>query len=310
MRIRNLLVIALIAVTATPSLAAAPLTAAQQARINELLREAADERRLKRLDAALETLQEALAIALDPVVLVNLARTYEELGRYDEARAQYSACLPATVAKEVQQAAREGLARLDVLQATGMLHIRVTPIGASLSIGGVMSALSEEGKVALTPGVHRLSLSHAGYESHAQDVQITGGKTTSLTVNLSREPEYIHVVAPATVQPVDFGAWPWLALGTGLALAGVGTYLVLDGAQDFNDEDGLPKAEAAALIEQGRTKQTVGYVGLGVGGALIGTAIILFLLESPGSDPDTEGDARLELGPLPGGGNATLTWDF
>jgi hypothetical protein len=309
--VRALLLVALTLVYAFAPLAfaASPLTRAQKAEINRLV-ELAIEQRQTDPQAALTTLNKALGIGLEPAVLVSLGRVYEDLERYGEARTQYQNCLTDGVPADVQAAARKGLARLDVLQATGKLHIRVSPLGASLTIDGMLTALNAHGLVVLTPGVHRIALSHAGYEQHAQDMNIVGGTTASVVVNLAKTPEVITIVEPQTVQPVDFGAWPWVALGTGAALAGVGTYLVIDGAQDFNDEEGLPKAEAEALIEQGRTKQTVGYVGIGVGGALIGTAIILFLLESPGSAPASEGGARLELGPLPGGANATLTWDF
>lgn len=299
-------VLAIVVLLTAPAHAASPLTKAQKAEINRLV-ELAIEQRQSDPQAALATLNQALGIGLEPGILVSLGRVYEDLERYGEARTQYQNCLTAGVPADVQAAARKGLARLDVVEATGKLHLRVDPLGASLSIGDTPTALNEEGKVVLTPGVHRLRLGHAGYVSHAQDVQIIGGKTTSLTVNLAKEPERITIVEPGKVEPVDYGAWPWITLVTGVALAGVGTYLVVDGTNDWNNEDNFPPAEAEKLIAQGRDKRTAGFIGIGVGGGLIATSVILFLLESPGSDAD---GAHLDIAPTRGGGHATLTWDF
>ncbi len=129
---------------------------------------------------------------------------------------------------------------LDVLQVTGQLHIQVSPLGARLTIDGLLTALDARGLVVLTPGVHRIALSHGGYQAHSQDVNIVGGVTASVVVNLAKEPEVVTIVEPQDATPVDFGAMPWIALGLGVALAGVGTYLVVDGTNDWNNEDNYP----------------------------------------------------------------------
>lgn len=299
--------------TASPVLAAPPKPspAAKEAsqQVNELLRKAVALREQNRPQEALEVLNQALAISLDPQVLLGLGRVYEDLGRYEEARTQYIACLAETVHPKIREVAREGIARLDVVTRTGTIELVVRPDGASLVLNGRPADLPKNRLLVLPPGTHRVRLEADGFVPHDQDVIVAGGKTTAVAVEL--KPRIVEVrEVPTTVVAgdpgVDFGAWPWVTLGTGLAAAGVGTWLVLDGQADWDAVTGdMPRAQADELVDRGSQKRTIGFVGLGVGGGLVLTSVILWALEREPSEGTTVG-----VMPTRGGVNATLSFGF
>jgi tetratricopeptide (TPR) repeat protein len=128
----------------------------------------------------------------------------------------------------------------------------------------------------------------------------------------------VHTAAAADARPSppiepsvwDHPAWPVLTLGTGILLAGLGTGLYLDGARDHDEVTGAPnygdaprpspmtEVEAQRLIDSGDTKKLIGGIGLGIGGTLIATHVVLTVWRS------TQGEAsqvRAQLRLLPGG---------
>lgn len=80
--------------------------------------------------------------------------------------------------------------------------------------------------------------------------------------------------------------WPWLTLGTGVVVTGVGVTVYALGAHDHSlvtDAKGygdpsvvypMTRAEAQSYIDSGNTKKLVGGIALGVGGALVVTGVV------------------------------------
>lgn len=118
--------------------------------------------------------------------------------------------------------------------------------------------------------------------------------------------------APARIEASawDHPAWPILTLGTGILLAGLGTGLYLDGARDHDEVTGAPnygdaprpssmtEVEAQRLIDSGDTKKLIGGIGLGIGGTLIATHVVLTLWRGARAEA---APARAQLRLLPGG---------
>jgi len=289
----------LVVVAPTRDARAAP-TAAQQQRIDGLLTEAAGLIRAERYDEALDLVTRAEAIAKTAEVLNFRGRILYLLRRDDAAREAYEAALraPDPIAPAVRKAIEDGLANL-ARRERGTLELDVSPRAATLEIDGVAATRDVTGRVDLPRGTHRIVLRHDGYEPHAQDVDVPGGDTLRVVIALAREREVVvREVEVAHDSGVDFGAWPWVSLGLGVAAAGVGTWLVIDGTADWDAVDSdMPKAQAEALVDSGSDKRTGGFVALGVGGALVATAVVLFLLESDGAAPASTG-AAVGLVPL------------
>jgi hypothetical protein len=112
---------------------------------------------------------------------------------------------------------------------------------------------------------------------------------------------------------------PWLALGTGVASAGFGAILFALGASDHDtvtNADGyddptavdiMTESEAQSLVDSGNTKKLVGGIGLGVGGALIATSIVMFVT---GVGSGASESVALGVAPTPHGGTLSLQGNF
>jgi tetratricopeptide (TPR) repeat protein len=215
---------------------------------------------------AIERFIQAYAMDPDPNLLFNIARSYERLGEVDAAIEKYEAFIK-------------------------------TP-GADAGGRG----RAEESLRAL-----RESKANAG-----------AGRPGSAAASQSsdRAPE------PATPQP-ERGApsrsiVPWLALGGGVAFTTVGVTLYLLGVSDHNkvtDANGygepsgvlpLTRKEAEDLVSSGDSKKLIGGIGMGVGGALLATYVVLLV---SGDSPSSE-RAALSIAPEHGGGSMSLSGRF
>jgi hypothetical protein len=96
----------------------------------------------------------------------------------------------------------------------------------------------------------------------------------------------------------SFNVWPWVTLGAGVVVAGVGGAFYALGANDHaqvTDAAGygdpsvvypMTRAEAQDYVDSGNTKKLVGGISLGVGGALIATGVVLLVTgKSAGAAP-------------------------
>lgn len=116
---------------------------------------------------------------------------------------------------------------------------------------------------------------------------------------------------------------PWATLGAGVACLTAGTTLYLLGAADHgrvtdsrgyddpNSVSPLTEARARELVSSGDTKKTLGGVGLGLGGALLATSIVLFVTD-PTVAPTAPSGRAAPLGVAlgPSGGSLSLIGSF
>lgn len=106
------------------------------------------------------------------------------------------------------------------------------------------------------------------------------------------------VVATAQVaEPTSSNVLPWLTLGGGAGLLALGATVYFIGAADhrkvtnangFGDDDGvvdLTYSEAQDLVDSGDQKKMLGGVGLGIGGALLATYVILLTTDGSSAEP-------------------------
>jgi tetratricopeptide (TPR) repeat protein len=102
--------------------------------------------------------------------------------------------------------------------------------------------------------------------------------------------------------------WSLATLGAGIAFAGLGAALYLDGAHDHNQVTNAPgygevtgtstltEVEAQELIDSGDTKKLLGAVGFGIGSALITTHVVISLWQANEREPQ-QSSAELRLTP-------------
>lgn len=83
--------------------------------------------------------------------------------------------------------------------------------------------------------------------------------------------------------------WPWVTLGAGVVVTGVGATFYALGVSDHaqvTDAAGygdpsvvypMTRAEAQSYVDSGNTKKLIGGIGLGLGGGLIATGVVLLV---------------------------------
>jgi tetratricopeptide (TPR) repeat protein len=256
--------------------AAAPAVARQSSeevtRLNEVgmqLYTARDYRR------AVEKFIQAYAIDHDPNLLFNIARCYEQLGDSGAAIEKYEEFVKMPGADtQGRQRAYDSLSQLEQLVAAA------------------------EG--APEPP---LNTGQARNESAASTVEAPPP---------SPEP-------PAAERRDGPGILPWFLLGTGVVAAGVGTTVYVLGQADHDQVREAPnfgqsgrvvdmtESEARAWVELGDEKKLYGMLGLGLGGALLVTSAVLFVV---GSEPQESVAPQVAVVPSNGGAGVFVAGSF
>jgi hypothetical protein len=208
----------------------------------------------------------------------------------------------------------------------GALVVSAAEAGAVVKIDDqVRGTTPLAGQVSLPSGPHLLVVEKQGFVSYQKDVQIEAGKVMEERATLVPSPDFIKEYESRQGK-MRFGAWA----ATGLAVAGFavaawgqvdanrlygnettpGTFLyarrkLLDGDESF-------RAEATSLKSSVEQRQTLSYIGAGVGGAATIAAVYFWVA---GEDPGRygryrEGSARLDVVPTDGGAFASLTLGF
>jgi hypothetical protein len=102
-------------------------------------------------------------------------------------------------------------------------------------------------------------------------------------------------------------------LGAGAIVAGVGGFLLYDARSTSNELAQTPPGrvywdspEGQGKLDQAKSRQTMGIVGVSLGGALAVTGVVLLLTGSPGPTKQVE----VAAGPVRGGFAASTSWSF
>jgi hypothetical protein len=153
-----------------------------------------------------------------------------------------------------------------------------------------------------------------------RELERQGGASSATASDATPEPDGPSPDPAAPSSSSSPRLWPWLALGGGIVVTGVGaTFYVLGvrdhdqvthapGYADGNAVHPMTRAEAQSYVASGDRKKLVGGIGLGIGGALLATAAVLFVSGGKSSKPAES--ATLELEPSPGGAFATYRGSF
>jgi|GEM_PF-2657405 len=277
----------------------------------ELVSRGQEEMKAGRFDAALEALL-AADEALDHGGIKSLIGVcHEELGQLEAAlgyfvRARDSGDLPADAAQSVA----ERIGRLRERLQSGLIALTVTPDDATVEIDGEVVGSTPIAPRTVAVGSHVVVLRAEGHEPQTRTVEVRGAKTTALTAHLP-----VVVVEPAASR---YEPWTWVSLGTGAALMVGGAVLVALGEDDHQTITSAPgygtgepvamSLERAQQLESsGDTKKLGGWIAVGVGGAAVLTAGILFALDEPA---EASGTIVPAVAPLPDGGAFTLRGTF
>lgn len=245
-------------------------------------------------DKAAQAFQGAWALAPTPTTALNLAQSLEGAGRPAEALEWYDRVLESEAAGARHEAAASGR---EHLQGHGYVAITCGPPGAAIVVGEARGQCPFWGGY-LPAGDHPLSVTAEGRAPRAETLPVFGGERVERTFDL---PERIAVILPAPApasgpgvvqaeSPVEpepapeRGALvpPWVSytlLGLGGAGLIVGGLYTAKAGNDADKATGLSEGKRRDALEKDFDRhRTVGYTGLGVGGALVaaGGGLLIF----------------------------------
>jgi tetratricopeptide (TPR) repeat protein len=185
-------------------------------------------------------------------------------------------------------------------------------------LGEVDAAIEKYEQFLNTPGAD------ASGRARAQESLRALRESKSAPAPAASQPgEPVSAPSSATSTPADASAGPsalpWVVLGGGVVFTTVGVSLYLLGASDHNkvtDARGygradavvpMTRAEAEDLVSSGDTKKLIGGIGLGLGGALLTTYVILLATSGSSAAPE---DVAFAVAPTSGGASMSLAGSF
>ncbi len=228
-----------------------------------------------------EPLAEAAEDQSLPLIRFNIARCLEELGQLKQALAAYQRYNELPDESHRKQRAWEAMKALrERVYAT--LSIVCSPPGSLIEISGVtqgaVSCPWQSDQV--LPGAYAVKISHPGYESKIETIDVSAGQPYTVQVTLkSLAPPPTAVEFVQTPPP---NLWPWMTMGAGLAISASGGFFTLSAIDNRRDAERLPPgAERDALQDDFEFNRTFSYVMYGTGTALIIGGFIWWLLDEP-----------------------------
>ena len=255
---------------AAASLRAVPAAAeepAEAARVTELNEAGARFYREKNYHRAIEKFIEAYAIDHDPNLLFNVARCYEELGDTRAAIEKYTAYINAPGADAAGRVrADQSLRALRALQKQAAASPRA-PAAETAAATTEAATPADRGGAVPTSG-HRV----LAWSALAAGVLLAAGGGVAFTLGM-RDHDRV------TSAP---------------------------GYGDPNAVSSLTLAEARDLSASGDQKKLAGGIALGIGGALVATSVVLFML--PNRTEGAASTGTFAVGWAPGAGGLRASW--
>lgn len=225
----------------------------------------------------------------EPDVALYLGRAHEQLGAREAALREYEAYLAGSPNADNRPIVELSIQRLraELESPDPELVIESDPPQAAVFVPADEEVARGRTPFAvkLSPGTHRVRVARGGYQDEVRTVVLTEGQRLDLKVDLSpaEGTPMERLSTPAPAQPVDVrDILGWSAIGLGAVAVGVGVHFSLEAA------DTVEEAEALRVEDQDRWpglqddldgEQALSWLGYGVGAALVGTGVVLLLLE-------------------------------
>ncbi|MEZ4369561.1 MAG: hypothetical protein R3B07_02010 [Polyangiaceae bacterium] len=168
-----------------------------------------------------------------------------------------------------------------------------------------------DGVIDVDPGSHELLVSAPGLPDVKKQVTLAKGdqrKLVKIVFEVPKAPQATEVPAGApAAEPHDEASrdltWPLVSLGIGAVGLGLGGFFLLRSAANRDDADALyaecqrdngclkadPRSsQVTQFDDDARSAQTLGIVGLVIGGVAIATGVTLYILEGDSGEPSVQ----------------------
>ena len=174
--------------------------------------------------------------------------------------------------------------------------------------------------IPVTPGVHKVHLSRGGFETANATVEVGAGERKDVELTMNKLPDEHPPIVATTEVPKETGpkasyakyGWILVGVAAGMAAVGAGFGIAeseLHGQAVAADPTMTTRADVNSKRDTGATYSALAYTGIGIGGAALLAAAIVFIV-----DPSrTETHAKQQyltvapsVGPTGGGLLATV----
>lgn len=211
-------------------------------------------------------------------------------------------------------------------EAQGILHVAANLIGgeatdeATVKIDGLLRGATPL-TIPVTPGVHKVHLSRNGFETANATVEVGPGERRDVELTMNKLPEApVPVVSATPAQPTgprpSYKKYGWILVGVAAGAGAVGAGFGIAESSLHRDAVALDpnettRADVNAKRDTGQSYAAIAYTGLGVGGAALLAAAIVFIVD-PSRGETHQKQQYLTLAPSvgPAGGGLVATVRF
>jgi hypothetical protein len=181
-------------------------------------------------------------------------------------------------------------------EAQAILHVAANLIGgeatdeATVKIDGLVRGATPL-TIPVTPGVHKVHLSRAGFETANATVELGPGERRDVELTMNRLPEEARPIVtnteggPKDTGPkVSYAKYGWILIGVAAGAAAVGAGFGIAESQLHAqavaaDPSMTTRSDINSKRDTGSTYAAISYTGIGIGGAALLAAAIVFIVD-------------------------------
>jgi hypothetical protein len=180
-------------------------------------------------------------------------------------------------------------------EAQAILHVAANLIGgeatdeATVKVDGLVRGATPL-TIPVPPGAHKIHLSRAGFETANANIEVGPGERKDVELTMNKLPDEHPPIPAATAGPQDTGPkasyakYGWILVGVAAAGAAVGAGFgiaesQLHGQAVAADPAMTTRADINSKRNTGDTYGAIAYTGIGIGGAALLAAAIVFIVD-------------------------------
>jgi hypothetical protein len=212
-------------------------------------------------------------------------------------------------------------------EAQAILHVAANLIGgeatdeATVKIDGLVRGATPL-TIPVTPGPHKIHLSRAGFETANATVEVGPGERKDVELTMNKLPDEHPPIPAVTEGPKDTGPkasyakYGWILIGVAAAAGAVGAGFgiaesELHGQAVAADPAQTTRGDINSKRDTGATYGAIAYTGIGIGGAaLLGAAIVFIVDPSRGETHQKQQYLTVAPSVGPTGGSVVATVRF
>jgi hypothetical protein len=233
-------------------------------------------------------------------------------GKLIQARAKFVTCAqpgcPALIQKDCADWQAAVDARLPTIVIAAKDETGADISSVTVTMDGQPFTVDPGGRsTPVNPGSHKFRAESPGFEPAEPDAMMIRegdrARTVTLTLKHPKSKDVVVVEPPKEDGKAGAGPLPWILAGVGVVGLGLGTFFYLSARSEYSDLEGTCKPHCASdQVDPIRTKQTVGFVSLGIGAAAAIGSVVLFATSS--------GAVSVKASPTQGGAQASFKTIF